>query len=49
MGSVTAELRARSARAHSRRLCGGGVGAGGGRPLPLEGVRGYNPRQIFEI
>jgi hypothetical protein len=48
MGSVTAELRARSARAHSRRLCGG-VGAGGGRPLPPEGVRGYNPRQIFEI
>jgi hypothetical protein len=44
--SGSAEPGARSALAHGKAVLG--VGAGGVAP-PATGVRGYNPRKIFEI
>jgi len=36
-----------SLRPRARRVAVLGVGAGGGRPLPLRGARGYYPRKFF--
>ena len=38
-----------SLRPRARRVAVLGVGAGGGRPLPLKGVRGCHPGIFFEI
>jgi hypothetical protein len=46
--SGSAEPGAQSAPARGRRPSGGRV-QGGGSPPPAKGVRGYNPRKIFEI